>query len=43
MTNAFECDNMYSYDYVTGDLLSNVLDDNILKDILNFYKIIDNL
>lgn len=31
-------DNMYSYDYVTGDLLSNVLDDNILKDILNFYK-----
>ena len=31
-------DNMYSYNHVEGKLLSNVLDDNILKDILNFYK-----
>lgn len=31
-------DNMYSYDHVSGKLLSNILDDNILKDILNFYK-----
>ena len=31
-------DNMYSYDHVPGKLLSNILDDNILKDILNFYK-----
>ena len=31
-------DNMYSYNHVKGKLLSNVLDDNILKDILNFYK-----
>ena len=31
-------DNMYAYDHVEGKLLSNILDDNILKDILNFYK-----
>ncbi len=30
--------NMYAYDHVEGKLLSNILDDNILKDILNFYK-----
>ena len=30
--------NMYSYDHIEGKLLSNILDDNILKDILNFYK-----
>ena len=31
-------DNMYSYDHVSGKLLSNVLDDNILRNILDFYK-----
>ena len=31
-------DNMYSYDHVSGKLLSNILDDNILRDILSFYK-----
>ena len=31
-------ENMYSYDHVEGELLSNVVDDNILKDILGFYK-----
>ena len=30
--------NMYSYDHVSGKMLSNVLDDNVLKDILNFYN-----
>jgi|TARA_R100000479_G_scaffold161095_2_gene98744 GTP:adenosylcobinamide-phosphate guanylyltransferase len=30
-------DNMYSYDHVPGKLFSNILDDNILKDILSFY------
>ena len=29
---------MYAYDHVQGELLSNVLDDNILKGILDFYK-----
>ena len=29
---------MYSYNHVQGELLSNVLDDNILKSILDFYK-----
>lgn len=31
-------DNMYSYNRVEGKVLSNVLDDNILKDILSFFK-----
>ena len=31
-------DNMYSYNHVQGNVLSNVLDDNVLKDILNFHK-----
>tara|TARA_R110001592_G_scaffold171881_1_gene410319 strand:- start:6042 stop:7727 length:1686 start_codon:yes stop_codon:yes gene_type:complete len=30
--------NMYSYDHVPGTMLSNVLDDNVLKDILSFYN-----
>tara|TARA_B100000963_G_C22639539_1_gene679654 strand:+ start:1375 stop:3069 length:1695 start_codon:yes stop_codon:yes gene_type:complete len=30
--------NMYSYEHVSGDMLSNVLDDNVLKDVLSFYK-----
>ena len=29
--------NMYSYDFVPGQMLSNVLDDNILKDALSLY------
>ena len=30
-------DNMYSYDHINGKLLSNILDDKILKSILDFY------
>jgi GTP:adenosylcobinamide-phosphate guanylyltransferase/thiamine kinase-like enzyme len=30
--------NMYSYDHVSGEMLSNVLDDNILKEVLSFYN-----
>ena len=30
--------NMYSYNHVEGKLLSNILDDNTLKNILDFYK-----
>jgi dTDP-glucose pyrophosphorylase len=31
-------ENMYSYDYIKGNLLSKVLDENVLKDVLYFYK-----
>lgn len=30
-------DNMISYDYIKGDLLSNVFDEKILKGVLDFY------
>ena len=30
--------NMYSYEHISGDLLSNVLNDNILRSVLDFYK-----
>jgi hypothetical protein len=31
-------DNMYSYEHIKGDLLSNVLDENALKDVLRYYN-----
>ena len=34
-------DNMYSYDYVDGTLLSNVTDENVMKNFLNYCQ--DNL
>ena len=34
-------DNMYSYDYVGGTLLSNVTDENVMKNFLNYCQ--DNL
>ena len=30
--------NMYSYDYIKGELLSNIYDDEVLKEILSFWK-----
>ena len=30
--------NMYCYEYVSGQLLSNILDDSVLKSVLDFYK-----
>ena len=31
-------DNMFCYDYIEGELLSNILDENVLKDVLVFHK-----
>lgn len=31
-------ENMYSYNYIKGDLLSNILDETILKEVLHFYN-----
>ena len=31
-------ENMYSYEYVQGDLLSKISDEDILRDVLHFYK-----